>query len=170
MIGTHTQCVVVPAGELVLVPHGLDVAEAASVTVNYVTAYQMLYRVAKARPGERILVHGAAGGVGTAMLQLGRLQGLDMYGTASAGKHDLVRELGATPIDYKSEDFVERIRSLTGNGVDAVFDAVGGENAVRSWKTLRRGGRLVVYGLSSGLDSGVNFMGLATMALGRIAL
>ena len=168
--GAHAQHVIVPTGELVPVPDGLDIAEAASLTLNYVTAYQMLYRVAKARPGERILVHGAAGGVGTAMLQLGKLQGLEMYGTASAGKHDLVRELWATPINYKSEDFVERIRSLTGDGVDAVFDAVGGENAVRSWKTLRRGGRLVVYGLSSGLDSGVNTMGLIATTLGRIAL
>lgn len=115
-------------------------------------------------------MHGAAGGVGTAIRQLGRLQGLEMYGTASAGKHDLVRELGVTPVDHKSDDFAERIRSLTGDGVDAVFDAVGGENAVRSRKTLRRGGRPVVYGLSLGLDGGVNTTGLVAKQRGSATL
>ena len=94
-IGAYAQYVSLPAGELVRVPAGLDTAEAASLPVNYVTAPQMLFRVTKVKPGERILVHGAAGGVGTAMLQLGRLQGLEMYGTASAGKHDLVSGIGA---------------------------------------------------------------------------
>ncbi len=170
-IGGNAQSVVLPAGELVPVPEGVDAAEAASLTLNYVTAYQMLYRVAKLEPGERILVHGAAGGVGTAMLQLGRLQNLRVYGTASAGKHDLVSGLGATPIDYRAEDFVQRTRALTGDGVDAVFDAIGGGHLARSWRTLRRGGRLVGYGAGSVVEAG----GLATAGifagtLGRIAL
>ena len=138
--------------------------------MNYVTAYQMLFRVAKVKPGEKILFHGAAGGVGTAMLQLGRLQGLEMYGTASAGKHDLVSGLGATPIDYKAEDFMERVRTLTGDGVDAVFDPIGGAHVARSFATLRRGGRLVGYGLYSGLASGVSFVALAATTFVRIAL
>jgi NADPH:quinone reductase-like Zn-dependent oxidoreductase len=169
-IGAYAQYVSLPAGELVRVPAGIDAVEAASLPVNYVTAHQMLFRVAKVKPGERILVHGAAGGVGTAMLQLGRLQGLEMYGTASAGKHDLVSGLGATPIDYKAEDFVERVRALTGDGVDAVFDPIGGAHVARSFGTLRRGGRLVVYGLSSSLASGGSFVGLAATTLGRIRL
>lgn len=168
-IGAHGQYISLPAGELVLVPDGVDVAEAASLPVNYTTAYQMLFRVARVQPGEKILVHGAAGGVGTAMLQLGKLHGLETYGTASAEKHELVASFGATPIDYKTEDFVERIRALTGDGVDAVFDPIGGANVARSWRTLRRGGRLVGYGLSSGLSGG-NALGLAATTLGRIAL
>jgi NADPH:quinone reductase-like Zn-dependent oxidoreductase len=95
-IGAHAQYVSLPVGELVRVPAGVDAAEAASLPVNYVTAHQMLFRVAKVKPGARILVHGVAGGVGTAVLQLGGLQGLEMYGRASVGKHDLVSGLGAT--------------------------------------------------------------------------
>src|SRR5918993_3271937 len=153
-VGAHAQYVSLPAGELVPVPAGVDAAEAASLPVNYVTAYQMLFRVAKVGPGERILVHGAGGGVGNALLQLGGLQGLAMYGTASAGEHGLVSRLGGNPLDFKAEDFVGRVRALTGDGVDAVFDHVGGAHIARSFRTLRRGGRLVGYGLSSGLTSG----------------
>ena len=170
-IGGNAQNVVVPAEDLVPVPDGVDAAEAASLTLNYVTAYQMLYRVAKTQPGERVLVHGAAGGVGTAMLQLGRLRGLQMYGTASAGKHGLVSELGATPIDYKTEDFVQRTMSLTGDGVDAVFDPIGGGHLARSWRTLRRGGRLVGYGAASTIEAGgLATAGILAGTLGRIAL
>lgn len=114
-------------------------------------------------------MHGAAGGVGTAMLQLGKMRGLEMYGTASAGKHDLVSGLGATPIDYKAEDFVARVRALTGDSVDAIFDHIGGAHVARSFGTLRRGGRLVGYGLSSGLAGGSALV-LGATTLGRIAL
>src|SRR5580704_7451780 len=110
MIGGYSQFTIVPAEHLVAVPDGLDAAEAVSLVLNYVTAYQMLHRVAHLRAGQRMLVHGAAGGVGTAALQLGKIAGLEMFGTASAAKHDLVRELGATPIDYRTEKFAERIR------------------------------------------------------------
>jgi NADPH:quinone reductase-like Zn-dependent oxidoreductase len=108
----------------------------------------MLHRITRVKAGERILVHGAAGGVGTALLQLGSLLYLEMYGTASPAKQELVSLLGATPIDYTSEDFVARIRTLTGDGVDAVFDAIGGRNFQRSLQTLRSSGRLVIYGFS----------------------
>jgi NADPH:quinone reductase-like Zn-dependent oxidoreductase len=128
------------------VPEGLDPAEAVSLVLSYVTAYQLLHRVAKVRQGQRILVHGAGGAVGTAILQLGKLSGLEMYGTASANKLELVERLGATPIDYKREDFVERIRILTGDGVDAVFDPIGGSYFSRSFSVLRRGGILAAYG------------------------
>jgi NADPH2:quinone reductase len=105
MIGGYSRYTVVPAGRLVPVPDGLDPAEAVSLVLNYVTAYQMLHRVAKLREGQRVLIHAAAGGVGTAALQLGRLAGLEMFGTASKAKHQLVASLGATPIDYRSESF-----------------------------------------------------------------
>ena len=146
VIGAHSEYLCLDAENLVPVPDGLDPAEAASLVLSYVTAYQMLHRVADIQPGERILVHGAGGAVGSAMLQLGRLLGLAMYGTASKPKHDLVSGLGATPIDYKHEDFVERIVAETGDGVDAVFDPIGGEYFKRSFQTLRRGGKLVAYG------------------------
>src|SRR5262249_37312796 len=118
--GSYSQYICAPARELVPMPAGLDPAEAVCLVLNYVAAYQMLHRVAHAMGGERILVHGAAGGVGTAFLELGQLDGLDMYGTASKAKHDLIVRLGATPIDYRSEDFVARIAAMTsGQGVDA---------------------------------------------------
>ena len=121
--GSYSQYMVLPAQELYPVPEEVDPAEAVTVTFNYVAAYQMLHRVAHVERGGRILIHGAGGGLGTAFLELGHLAGLEMYGTASKAKHALVSRLGAVPIDYHTEDFVERVRALTGGaGVDAVFD------------------------------------------------
>lgn len=170
-VGSYAQRVVVAAEELVPVPDGVDPAEAVALVLNYVTAYQMLHRVAEVRPGERILVHGAAGGVGTALLDLGRLGGLEAYGTASAAKHDLVRRFGATPIDYKTEDFVRRTTPPALDGVDAVFDPIGGEHLARSCRTLRAGGRLVGYGASSAMGRGrAGTARVFAGTLGRIAL
>ena len=146
VIGAYSEYLCLPADRLTPVPEGLDPAEAVSLVLSYVTAYQMLHRVAKVKPGQRILIHGSGGAVGTAMVQLGKLLDLEMYGTASKSKHELVKRLGATPIDYRDEDFVERIYSLTGDGVDAVFDPIGGDNLKRSFSMLRRGGKLVAYG------------------------
>jgi len=109
-VGGYAEYLCVPAAWLVPVPHGLDPAEVVSLVLNYLTAYQMMHRFASVREGERILVHAAASGVGTALLQLGRLLDLRMWGTASAGKHPVVESLGAIPIDYRSEDFVRRVR------------------------------------------------------------
>jgi NADPH:quinone reductase-like Zn-dependent oxidoreductase len=153
-LGGYSEYVRMPERDLVLIPDGIGEAEAVSLVLNYLTAYQMLHRIAYIEHGERILVHGAAGGVGTALLQLGKLTELEMYGTASRGKHPLVRELGATPIDYREADFVSEIRRLTGDGVDAVFDAVGGAHWRRSLRTLRGGGRMVAYGFSAATTSG----------------
>ena len=144
--GAYAQSLCVPESDLVPVPRDLDPARAVCLVANYVVAYQVLHRAAQVAPGERVLNHGAAGGIGTALLQLGRLAGLEMYGTASTGKQAFVANLGAIPIDYKQEDFVERISSLTGDGVDVVCDAIGGSYVRRSYKTLRPGGRLVVFG------------------------
>ncbi|KUO42298.1 MAG: oxidoreductase [Candidatus Hadarchaeum yellowstonense] len=146
IIGAYSEYLCLPESRLTPVPEGLDSAEAVSLVLSYVTAYQMLHRVAKVKRGQRILIHGAGGAVGTAMIQLGKLLDLEMYGMASKPKHELIKRLGATPIDYKSEDFVERIYSLTGDGVDAVFDPIGGDNFKRSLRALRRGGKLVAYG------------------------
>jgi len=100
------------------------------------------------------LIHGAAGGVGTALLQLGRLAGLEMYGTCSSRDATVVSELGATPIDYEHVDFVEEIRRLTGEGVEVVFESIGGKHIWQSRATLRRGGKVVAYGLTGSLRGG----------------
>jgi NADPH:quinone reductase-like Zn-dependent oxidoreductase len=144
VFGAYTEYILRPADALVPVPAGLDPAEAVSMVLSYVTAYQMLHRSANVQCGQKILVHGAGGAVGTASLELGRLLDLEMYGTASKSKHELVKSLGATPIDYKSEDFVARVQAA--GGVDAAFDAIGGENFKRSFKSLNKGGTLVAYG------------------------
>jgi NADPH:quinone reductase-like Zn-dependent oxidoreductase len=154
IVGGYAEFICLRPEELVPVPAGLDPAEAVSLILNYVTAYQMMHRSAHAEPGQRALIHSAAGGVGTALLQLGRLAGLEMYGTASRTAHPFVRDLGAVPIDYKEQDFVEEIFRLTGDGVDIVFDGIGGSHMWRSFKTLRARGRVVAYGLTSTLREG----------------
>src|SRR6266508_746252 len=149
--GAYAEFVCLPQHELVPVPSGLDPAEAVSLVLNYVTAYQMLHRSAHVRPGQRVLIHGAAGGVGSALLQLGRLSGLEMYGTCSARGASAVSDLGGIPIDYQHQDFVKEIHRLTSEGVDAVFDPIGGTHLWHSRKALRPGGRVVGYGLRSSL-------------------
>jgi NADPH:quinone reductase-like Zn-dependent oxidoreductase len=154
IVGGYAEYICLPIVELVRVPPQLDPAEAVCLILNYVTAYQMLHRLAQAKPGETALVHAAAGGVGTALLQLAGLNGMEAYGTASTGKLGIVESLGGHAIDYKRSDFVKRIRSLTGGGVDIVFDGIGGWNLVRSWRALTQGGRLVAYGLLSSFTGG----------------
>ena len=152
--GAYAEYVCLPARELVPVPSGLDPAEAVSLVLNYVTAYQMLYRSAGVRAGQRALIHGAAGGVGTALLQLGRLAGLELYGTCSPRGASTVSELGGVPIDYRDQDFVEESHRLTGDGMDVVFDSIGGAHIWRSRKALRAGGKVVAYGLTGLLRGG----------------
>src|SRR5262245_59299014 len=162
--GAYAEFVCLSQRELVPVPAGLDAAEAVSLVLNYVTAHQMLHRSAKVRPGERVLIHGAAGGVGTAPVQLGRLAGLgEMYGTCSSRAAQAVSELGGIPIDYQSQDFVREIHRLTREGVDGVFDPIGGPHIWHSRKALRSGGRVVVYGHTPSLRGG----GLASGRPGR---
>jgi NADPH2:quinone reductase len=154
IVGGYSEVLYLPEEELVSVPPGVDAAEAVSLILNYVTAYQMLHRCARIEPGQAVLVHSAAGGVGTALLQLGRLAELKMYGTASPGKHPAVLEHGAVPIDYKQDDFVEMCTKLRPGGLDAVFDGIGGAHLFRSARALRRRGQLVAYGLGSTASSG----------------
>jgi NADPH:quinone reductase-like Zn-dependent oxidoreductase len=111
----------------------------------------MLHRSAKVKPGQRVLIHGASGGVGTALLQLGRLAQLVMYGTCSSRGAPAVSELGGIPIDYQHQDYIEEIRRLTSEGVDAVFDPIGGAHLWRSREALRPGGRVVGYGNTTAL-------------------
>jgi NADPH2:quinone reductase len=152
--GAYAEFVCLRQRDLVPVPSGLDAAEAVSLVLNYITAYQMMHRSAKAKPGQRVLIHGAAGGVGTALLQLGRLAGIEMYGTCSARGAEAVSDLGGIAIDYRRQDFVEVIHELTGTGVDVVFDSLGGSHIWRSRRALRPGGMVVAYGLTGSLSGG----------------
>ena len=152
--GAYAELVCLPHRELVPVPPRLDPAEAVSLVLNYITAYQMLHRSARVKPGQRVLIHGAAGGVGSALLQLGRLVGLEMYGTCSSRGASAVSELGGIPIDYRQLDFVQEIRRLTHEGVHVVFDSIGGAHIWRSRKALCPGGRVVAYGLTGMLREG----------------
>jgi NADPH2:quinone reductase len=152
--GAYAEFVCLPQRELVRVPAGLDAAEVVSLVLNYITAYQMLHRSAKVNRGQSVLIHGASGGVGSALLQLGRLAGLRMYGTCSAQGASAVSNLGGIPIDYRQLDFVQEIHRLTKEGLDAVFDSIGGTHIWRSRKALRRGGKVVAYGLTGSLRGG----------------
>ena len=149
--GAYAEFICVRRRELVPVPAGLDPAEAVSLILNYITACQMMHRSAKVRPGQRVLIHGAAGGVGSALLQLGHLAGLGMYGTCSGRGASAVSDLGGIPIDYRDQDFVGEIRRLTSDGVDAVFDPIGGAHTWHSRQALRPGGRVVAYGNTTSL-------------------
>ena len=149
--GAYAEFVCLPQRELVPVPPGLDAAEAVSLILNYITAYQMMHRSAKVEAGQRALIHGASGGVGTALLQLGGLAGLKMYGTCSSRGAATVSGLGGFPIDYRGRDFVEVIRRYTGDGVDVVFDPIGGKHIWQSREALRPGGKVVGYGNTTSL-------------------
>jgi NADPH:quinone reductase-like Zn-dependent oxidoreductase len=152
--GAYAERVCVPEVNAVEVPEDLDPAQVVSLVFPYMTAYQLLHRTAMARSGETVLVHGAAGRVGTAVLELGALAGLHLYGTASARDRGAVERRGAVAIDYRNDDFLVRVRELTGDGVDVVLDGIGGALSLRSFRALRPGGRLVVFGHYSTLAHG----------------
>ncbi|MBN0047221.1 zinc-binding dehydrogenase [Streptomyces actuosus] len=152
--GADAERVCVPEAEAVEVPENLDPAEVLNLVFTYMTAYQLLHRVARVKSGETVLVHGAAGRVGTAVLELGAVAGLQLYGTASARDRAAVERLGAVAIDYRNEDFLRRVRELPGKGVDVVLDGLGGAVSLRSFRALRPGGRLVVYGHYATLEHG----------------
>ena len=153
--GADAERVCVPEAEAVEVPEDVDPGQILSLVFTYMTAYQLLHRTAMMKGGESVLVHGAAGRVGTAVLELGAVLGLRMYGTCSAGDQAAVERLGAVAIDYRNEDFLTRIRQLTdGDGVDVALDGFGGWLSVRSFRALRPGGRLVVFGHSGTVVNG----------------
>lgn len=146
------------AADLVPVPDGVDPAEAETLVVNGITAWQMLHRKARARAGQTILVHGASGGVGTILVQLARDAGIRVIGTASPRNHQALSELGAEPLDYHDADLADQVRKLAPNGVDAVFDNLGGSSFERSFDQLTHGGTLVGYGTASQLEDTNNMV------------
>jgi NADPH:quinone reductase-like Zn-dependent oxidoreductase len=167
-VGAWADRVVLDAADLVPVPGDLDPIAVETVVVNGLTAWRMLHRVAKVRPGQTIVVLGAAGGVGSTLVQLARHAGIRVIGTAGRAQHDRVRELGAIPVDYRAENVVERVRELAPGGVAAVFDHVGGPGISDSWRMLARGGTLVAYGTASTRDAPGNPRLPVLKLLGRL--
>jgi synaptic vesicle membrane protein VAT-1 len=150
--GGHASHVVTTADQVVKIPEAMTFEHAAAMPVNYLTAHHMLFELARIRPGAHVLVHMAAGGVGTAALQLCRtLPDVVTYGTASASKHDYVRTHGCThAIDYRTKDYVAEVMRLTnGRGVDVVLDALGGGDWRKGYTLLRPAGMLVAFGLAN---------------------
>ena len=149
--GGYSDTVCLAERQFIPLPEGFDLDVAAALPVNYLTAYQGLEWMAHLRKGEKILIHAAAGGVGIAAIQIAKNIGAEIFATASAAKHDFVREQGADhTIDYRTQDFEREVRRLTdGDGVDVVLDAVGAESYRKGYRLLRHGGRLICFGLSS---------------------
>lgn len=148
VVGSNAAYRTLRAKDLTVAPAGVDAAEAATMILSWTTAYQLLHRLARIRPGQRVLVQGAAGAVGQALVTLGKMAGLEVWGTASREQAPLVRELGATAIDYQREDFTQ---ALPG-GFDVVFDGIGEQGGRRSLAALRRGGLLCAYGYTSAVQ------------------
>ncbi len=150
--GMHADTACMNEGLVFPMPDEMSFEEAAAIPVNYLTAYHMLFRVASVRPGERVLIHMAAGGVGIAVLQLCKtIGGVVTFGTASANKHDMIREHGCDhPIDYHTSDYAQVIREITkGEGIDVVLDPLGGSDWRKGYNLLREVGRLVAFGFSN---------------------
>ena len=149
--GAYVERAVVPAARAIPTPQAMSLEEAAALPVNYLTAYHMIFRMGNLQPGERILIHGAAGGVGLAAIQLAKIARAEIFGTASASKFDFLRQWGVTNlVDYTKQDFETEIRRMTGEeGLDMVLDAVGGKSFAKSYRLLRPCGRLLIYGFST---------------------
>jgi NADPH:quinone reductase-like Zn-dependent oxidoreductase len=149
VVGSNAAYRTLLADRVACVPADLDPAEAATLILSWTTAYQLLHRAARVQQGQRALVHGAAGAVGQALLSLGKLAGLELWGTARGAHAALVRELGATPIDYRREDFTR----VLPDGFNVVFDGIAEDGYRRSFAALKRGGLLCAYGYSAGVQA-----------------
>lgn len=148
--GGYAELVTVPADQAIALPQRLSFEQGAAFPVNYGTAYAALVVMGGLKASERVLIHGAGGGVGIAATQIARGIGAEIFGTASASKHEAIRAQGVDhPIDYRSLDFADEAMRITGGvGLDLVIDAVGPSSFRKDYGILRSGGRLVMYGLS----------------------
>ena len=151
--GGQSELVVARPTAVFALPDGWSFEQGAAFPVVYLTAHHMLVRVAAARRGETVLVHAAAGGVGLAVAELGRLLGVRMLGLASPAKHGVLREYGVEPFDSRDPRWFEAVRTALPRGVDIVLDAVGGDSWRHGYRLLAAAGRLVCYG-ASGLAEG----------------
>jgi NADPH:quinone reductase-like Zn-dependent oxidoreductase len=173
--GGQASMVTVPESQAIPMPEGFSFEQGAAFPVNYATSYVALVMMGGLRRGERVLIHAAAGGVGISALQIARSRGAEIFGTASASKHDAIRSQGVEhAIDYRNQDFEQEIRRITGGeGVDLVMDATGPTNFRKDYRLLREGGRLVMYGLSeassgTGRDMRKLFASLARMPFATV--
>ena len=146
--GGYSEYITLKPEHLVRVPKSVDAAEAAVIILNYTTAYQMLTRVAKVKAGDKVLITGASGGVGSALLDLGKMYNLELYGTASYQKHEFLAHFDATIIDHRTRNFETILKDIYPQGIDYVFDGVGGAYIKKTIQVLRPGGLLVEYGYS----------------------
>jgi NADPH:quinone reductase len=158
VVGSNAAYRTLRADEVTRVPLGVDAAMAAALILSWTTAYQLLHRAAHVKRGQRVLVHGAAGAVGQALLTLGRMAGLELWGTARGDHAALVRELGGTPIDYQREDFTK----VLPGGFDVVFDGIGEGGGRRSLAALKRGGLLCAYGYTAGVQAHRGMLSILT--------
>jgi NADPH:quinone reductase-like Zn-dependent oxidoreductase len=151
----YAEWVAVPTNTVYRIPAGMPFEDAAALPVNYLTAYHSMFTMGNLQPGDRILIHGAAGGVGIAAVQLARARGLVIFGTAGPAKQDYLRKIGVDhPIDYEKSDFVKVVRQYAPDGIEMVMDPIGGKSLTRGQKCLGPTGRLVIYGLSEAAGSG----------------
>ncbi|MFD9568452.1 medium chain dehydrogenase/reductase family protein [Streptomyces sp. NPDC059982] len=162
--------VLLDAADVVEVPDGVGAVAAETAVVNGITAWQMLHRKARVRAGQTVLVHGANGGVGSILVQLALAAGARVIGTSSPRHHDALRALGVSPVDYRDGDVAARVREIAPGGVHAVFDHVGGEGIVGSWRLLAPGGTLVSYGSAATRDDEGSGTWPVLRLLGRVWL
>jgi NADPH:quinone reductase len=165
VLGSNADYRTLQADHLTRVPAGIDPAEAATVILSWTTAYQLLHRAARVQLGQRVLVQGAAGAVGQALLVLGKIARLELWGTGRGEHTTLIRELGTTAIDYRRDDFTR----LVPGGFDVIFDGVGEDGYRRSFAALKRGGLLCAYGYSAGVQEQRRMLAIL-MWIGRLYL
>ncbi len=168
--GAWAERVVLPVTDLAPVPDGVDPVDAETAIVNGLTAWRMLHRTARVQPGQTIVVLGAAGGVGSLLVQLAVDAGITVIGVAGPAQQASVAALGAVPVDHRSEDVLARVRALAPGGVAAVFDHVGGDGIDASWRMLARGGMLVSYGSAATKDDPGNARLPVLKLLARLTL
>src|SRR3954453_21264005 len=173
--GGQASMVTVPADQVIPLPDGWNYEQGAAFPVNYATSYVALVMMGGLREGERVLIHAAAGGVRISAVQIARSRNAEIFGTASASKHDAIREQGVQhAIDYRNQDFEQEIMWIPGGeGVDVIMDATGPTNFRKDYRLLREGGRLIMYGLSeastgTGRDMKKVFASLARMPFATV--
>ena len=157
--GSYTEYIYWDAEKCIPCPYDLDPGEAVTILLNYLVAYHSMHWRTQVSAGETMLIIGASGGIGTALLQLGKLAGMKMYGLASASKHHILEAYGAIPIDYRTQDFVEVIRAAEPDGLDKVFDGMAGDYIKRGFGLFKKGGVWVGYGNPLGIKEMVQILG-----------
>jgi NADPH:quinone reductase-like Zn-dependent oxidoreductase len=170
--GGQAELVTVPADQVWPLPERLSFEQGAAFPVNYGTAYAALVMMGSLREGTRVLIHAAAGGVGISATQIACNAGAEIFGTASASKHEAIRAQGVDhPIDYRNQDFEAEVMRLTnGEGIDLAIDALGPQSFRKDYRLLRPGGRLVMYGLSENAREGRRSIPLTLKSLAAMPM